>query len=213
MTSWKKRLRMSAVCAAAILGGTTFNSHAATLTSLVGDIDGFGGQTAPSAIGVSTGADFNNTTAGDPAFTDVWQYAQSDGVGGSPLNYSHAYDLGGGTAISASLSIMESGMANLSGTWSVLFNGSAIGSIANGVDHSSTLHTFAIAPLLLSSGAGLVSLIYSGTKEGYAIDYSSLSIEYSDQVSAVPLPAALPLFGACIAVMGFFGWRRNPKAN
>jgi len=30
-------------------------------------------------------------------------------------------------------------------------------------------------------------------------------------VSAVPLPAALPLYGAGIAVMGFMGWRRKRK--
>lgn len=30
-------------------------------------------------------------------------------------------------------------------------------------------------------------------------------------VSAVPLPAALPLYGAGIAVMGFVGWRRKQK--
>lgn len=31
------------------------------------------------------------------------------------------------------------------------------------------------------------------------------------QVSAVPLPAALPLYGAGIAVLGFMGWRRKRK--
>ncbi len=31
-------------------------------------------------------------------------------------------------------------------------------------------------------------------------------------VSAVPLPAALPLYGAGVAVLGFFGWRRKKKA-
>lgn len=31
-------------------------------------------------------------------------------------------------------------------------------------------------------------------------------------VSAVPLPAALPLYGAGLAVMGFVGWRRKRKA-
>ena len=30
-------------------------------------------------------------------------------------------------------------------------------------------------------------------------------------VSAVPLPAALPLYGAGLAVMGFIGWRRKRK--
>lgn len=31
-------------------------------------------------------------------------------------------------------------------------------------------------------------------------------------VSAVPVPAALPLFGTGLAIMGFLGWRRKSKA-
>lgn len=37
------------------------------------------------------------------------------------------------------------------------------------------------------------------------------SIEY--QVSEVPLPASLPLFGAGLAIMGFASWRRKKKAS
>ena len=32
-------------------------------------------------------------------------------------------------------------------------------------------------------------------------------------ISAVPLPAALPLFGTGLAAMGFIGWRRKRKLN
>lgn len=39
-------------------------------------------------------------------------------------------------------------------------------------------------------------------------DFRIASIE----VSAVPLPAALPLYGAGLAVMGFAGWRKRRKA-
>ena len=38
----------------------------------------------------------------------------------------------------------------------------------------------------------------------------SVTIDY--EMSAVPLPAALPLFGTGLAVMGFIGWRRKRKA-
>lgn len=31
-------------------------------------------------------------------------------------------------------------------------------------------------------------------------------------VSPIPLPAALPLFGTGLAIMGFIGWRRRRKA-
>ena len=212
MSSWKKRLCLSAICGVVMLGGAASQSQAATVTSLVGDIDGFGGQTTPGAVGVEVGASigFDNRTAGDPLFTDVYQYAQEEGApGASPLTYSHNYDLGGGIATSASLTIMETGMGNTSGNWSVQFNGTVIGSITSGSDDASTLRSFTIDPALIGAGSGIVSFIFDGYKEGYAIDYSSLSIE----VSAVPLPAALPLFGACLAVMGFFGWRRNKKIS
>ena len=212
MSSWKKKLYISAICGAMAFAGIASQSQAATITSLVGDIDGFGGQTAPGAIGVSVDAEsyFDNRTASDPLFTDVWQYAQEDGApGASPLTYAHTYDLAGGTATSASLTIMEAGMGDTSGTWSVQFNGTEIGSFTSGSEETSTLRSFIIDPTLIGVGPGIVSLIFDGYKEGYAIDYSSLSIE----VSAVPLPAAMPLFGACLAVMGFFGWRRNKKTS
>ncbi|MCP4089887.1 MAG: hypothetical protein GY746_08840 [Gammaproteobacteria bacterium] len=35
---------------------------------------------------------------------------------------------------------------------------------------------------------------------------------YSSTASVVPLPAALPLFGTGLAVMGLFGWRRKRKS-
>ncbi|MCF8468213.1 MAG: VPLPA-CTERM sorting domain-containing protein [Sneathiella sp.] len=43
----------------------------------------------------------------------------------------------------------------------------------------------------------------SGTN---AFEYANLT------VSAVPLPAALPLYGAGLAVMGFVGWRKRRKS-
>jgi len=37
-------------------------------------------------------------------------------------------------------------------------------------------------------------------------------IRFNEATSVVPLPAALPLYGAGLAVMGFVGWRRRRKA-
>ncbi|MEH6404421.1 MAG: hypothetical protein V7750_13670 [Sneathiella sp.] len=39
----------------------------------------------------------------------------------------------------------------------------------------------------------------------YAID----DLSFSDSVSAVPLPAAFPLYGAGIALLGFMAWRKK----
>ncbi len=42
----------------------------------------------------------------------------------------------------------------------------------------------------------------------FAIGAPTITI---DTVGAVPIPAALPLFGTGLALMGFFGWRRKRK--
>ncbi len=53
--------------------------------------------------------------------------------------------------------------------------------------------------------------LHTGTYEGTA--YYSLSFDIgSPQISAVPLPAAAPLYGAGLAVLGFLGWRKRRKA-
>lgn len=41
---------------------------------------------------------------------------------------------------------------------------------------------------------------------------NSLAYAINPSVSAVPVPAALPLFGTGLAIMGFLGWRRKRKA-
>lgn len=38
-----------------------------------------------------------------------------------------------------------------------------------------------------------------------------VSLAYDFEVSAVPLPAGLPLYGAGVATLGFFAWRRKRK--
>ena len=43
--------------------------------------------------------------------------------------------------------------------------------------------------------------------------YNKNAFEYANiEVSAVPLPAALPLYGAGMALMGFLGWRKRKAA-
>ncbi|MBL4908165.1 MAG: VPLPA-CTERM sorting domain-containing protein [Sneathiella sp.] len=48
-------------------------------------------------------------------------------------------------------------------------------------------------------------IVFSST--GNSFEFSNLQV-----VTAVPLPAALPLYGAGIAVLGFVGWRKRQKA-
>ncbi|OUS20978.1 hypothetical protein DI396_00095 [Litorivita pollutaquae] len=177
---------------------------AATITNLVGDIDGFGGQTAAGAVGAETGFGFNNTTGSDPSFTDAWLYEQDGGAGGSPVDYTHSYALTG-TALSATLSLMESGMSDGRGPWEVRFNGNLLGEIADGDVSTSTLHSFGVDVSWLT-GSDVISLIYLDTSsEGYAIDYSMLSIETAP---AVPLPAAGFLMIGALGALGFARKRR-----
>lgn len=181
-------------------------ANAASITSLVGDIDGFGGEVTPGAVGADTGAFFDNTVGSDPLFTDVWLLEQDGGAGGSPIDYSHTYTLGAGETVdAASLSIMESGMSNGRGPWNVLFNGNLLGTITGGGETITALHTFSVNLAWLTGSSDAISLVYlDSLGEGFAIDYSQLSLTTS--VANVPLPATgLMLLGA----LGFGALRRR----
>jgi len=54
--------------------------------------------------------------------------------------------------------------------------------------------------------------IYNNTKTDSTSWLSAGSFLVQNQISTVPLPAAFPLYGAGIAVLGFIGWRRKRKA-
>ncbi|MFK5977848.1 MAG: VPLPA-CTERM sorting domain-containing protein [Rhizobiaceae bacterium] len=63
----------------------------------------------------------------------------------------------------------------------------------------------------------LGALLFSGDLFGigalhYTDDFKIASITVSG-VSAVPVPAALPLFGSGLAILGFMGWRRKKRQS
>ncbi|MCP4044563.1 MAG: hypothetical protein GY732_01070 [Gammaproteobacteria bacterium] len=74
-----------------------------------------------------------------------------------------------------------------------------------------------------SQGVGAALVTISGFNNGFlkasffsqgsnAFEFSSItSVPNSIDPPAVPIPAALPLFGTGIALMGFIGWRRKHK--
>lgn len=63
-----------------------------------------------------------------------------------------------------------------------------------------------------SGYVGLTSeTLFSWSSWGY--ETGDYRITFSTAVSVVPLPAALPLFGAGILAMGFAGWRKQRQAK
>ncbi|GEM_PF-4654687 len=60
----------------------------------------------------------------------------------------------------------------------------------------------------LFSGSGLGMLGFAAEESG--LQGAFLAVDYTP-VSAVPLPAALPLYGAGITVLGFLGWKRRKR--
>ncbi len=51
-----------------------------------------------------------------------------------------------------------------------------------------------------------------GSKSFFQFEFiKDISYATTTSISAVPIPAALPLYGSALAIMGFIGWRRKRK--
>ncbi len=64
----------------------------------------------------------------------------------------------------------------------------------------------------LSVGVGSWNQGQTAYFDGVFYDASGHDLFYDFEVSVVPLPAALPLYGAGVAILGFLGWRRKKAA-
>lgn len=67
----------------------------------------------------------------------------------------------------------------------------------------------------VSNGLGFIvaSIMATGVFDEVRFTSGSNAFEYANlTVSAVPLPAALPLYGAGLAALGFIGWRKRRKS-
>ncbi len=71
----------------------------------------------------------------------------------------------------------------------------------------------ALANLALLTGTNIWNFKYDTNNTGteFYINLAEVSEAPFDNVPPVPLPAALPLYGTGLAVMGFIGWRRKRK--
>jgi hypothetical protein len=185
--------------------------NASSISSLVGDKDGFGGETVagvPANGTILPRCCFDNRTGSDPFFTDFWGEASSSLP--SPIDYNHTYSLGGRTSTSAFLDLQTAGMGDNRGPWDVLFNGnliSSFGGVGSRVSNLEViLYSLAIDTSFLT-GNDAISLVYQDTAgEGFVINFSELRIE---TVSAVPAPAAVWLFGTALIGLIGFGKRRK----
>lgn len=84
--------------------------------------------------------------------------------------------------------------------------------IGNGAFISYTLLSGLIDPLLGATLTGLPDFALAANEEIH-FKYNNQQFYLSGiAVNPVPLPAALPLFGAGLAGLGFVGWRRKRKA-
>ncbi|WP_340148743.1 VPLPA-CTERM sorting domain-containing protein [uncultured Sneathiella sp.] len=69
---------------------------------------------------------------------------------------------------------------------------------------------------VVNKGLGFIvaSVITNGVFDELRFTSGSNAFEYANlTVSAVPLPAAFPLYGAGLALLGYIGWRKRRKAT
>jgi len=94
------------------------------------------------------------------------------------------------------------------GTLSI--NGNVISTLTSGPWTS--FHAFSIPLADLVSGTNVLSVVSFSSDNNFEGVNLEGSLSVSTTPSAVPLPAALPLFATGLAGLGLLGWRRKKKA-
>ena len=202
---------LTAVLTAAVLtmaaaaGVTT--AGAATLVSLVGDMDGLG-------LGLTNGAVFNYQQVGSADVqgqgTDEWHYGD--------FSFVHDYALAGPVA-SASLEIFSGGWgldvpaSGLDPRASLFLNGRLVGHLTNSDDPLFVFKdVFDLTPFaaLLTGHDTFEIRPFAGLNDAGALDYSQLSVTFGP-AAAVPEPSAAALVGLALAALTVSTRRRGAR--
>ena len=178
-------------------------ANAGLITDLIGDKDCFG------LGGICSDGDHYVTDLGGSFFTDnrtlgevlgVDEWDTTSGLGG-PI-FTFGLDLGGATALSASIELFTAGIDLAPGA-DFLFNGVSIGSyfeVAGTNNEAATLIFNVPIGLLLNPDNLTLSLSSEG--DGFIIDYIELSV--ITESTSVPEPTTLVLLALGIAGVGFY---------
>ena len=183
---------------AAVVAAGMGTAASAAVVDLIGDKDCFGTGGACAEGSALPGWGVVTQGVGDPAFTDIHTFS------GGTTSWTHSF--GAGAYTGGTLSIRTAGIADIAGPYDVLVDGVSVGMMPfDGFGHILVeTFTFAVDASLLADGMAMVSFD-SSSGDSWAIDYSELTAD----MSAIPVPASLPLLGGALLFGGWVARRRR----
>ncbi len=177
---------------AGLLLAFTSVTPAQSLTKTINWVDETGVYSNDCCGPTTSGGDFDQ---GEITFTG-FTTDSLDSITGTGIFHSHGGVLG--TTVTLSL-LLDNVWTNVS-TATIVANDSTDYLISTLITSPVSFATAVITGISLTSVPGIGNT------------YHDVKISFDfNEVSAIPIPAALPLFGTGLALMGFVGWRRKRK--